>query len=407
MSLSFPFFMARRYLFAKKKHGSVNIISAISACGVALATLALVCTLSVFNGFQEMVAGFFTAFDAELKIVPVEGKFFDPRESRIQRVKALPSIDVWSATIEEHAVVKYKERQTMVTVKGVEENFEQLTQIDSLIYGSGSYLLQDEQWYYGILGVDLLGELGCGMQFVDPLQLFAPKRGVKVNIANPSTAFNRHYLFSPGVVFISNQEKYDAHYLITSIDFARRLFNYDDEVTAIEIKLKEGANINKVEKEMQQLLGDRFKVLNRYEQQEETFRIMEIEKLISYLFLTFILAVACFNIIGSLSMLILDKREDIETLTHLGANRSLISRIFLAEGRLISLLGALIGLVLGVLLCYLQQQFGLVKLGDGGSFLVDAYPVSVHLTDLLLILATVLLVSFVSVWYPVKRMIGG
>ena len=158
---------------------------------------------------------------------------------------------------------------------------------------------------------------------------------------------------------------------------------------------------------MQQLLGDRFKVLNRYEQQEETFRIMEIEKLISYLFLTFILAVACFNIIGSLSMLILDKREDIETLTHLGANRSLISRIFLAEGRLISLLGALIGLVLGVLLCYLQQQFGLVKLGDGGSFLVDAYPVSVHLTDLLLILATVLLVSFVSVWYPVKRMIGG
>ena len=185
MSLSFPYFMARRYLFAKKKHGSVNIISAISACGVALATLALVCTLSVFNGFQEMVAGFFTAFDAELKIVPVEGKFFDPRESRIQRVKALPSIDVWSATIEEHAVVKYKERQTMVTVKGVEENFEQLTQIDSLIYGSGSYLLQDEQWYYGILGVDLLGELGCGMQFVDPLQLFAPKRGVKVNIANP------------------------------------------------------------------------------------------------------------------------------------------------------------------------------------------------------------------------------
>ena len=204
------------------------------------------------------------------------------------------------------------------------------------------------------------------------------------------------------MVFISNQEKYDAHYLITSIDFARRLFNYDDEVTAIEIKLKEGANINKVENEMQQLLGDRFKVLNRYEQQEETFRIMEIEKLIS-----FILAVACFNIIGSLSMLILDKREDIETLTHLGANRSLISRIFLAEGRLISLLGALIGLVLGVLLCYLQQQFGLVKLGDGGSFLVDAYPVSVHLTDLLLILATVLLVSFVSVWYPVKRMIGG
>lgn len=399
----FPFYMARRYLFAKKKHGAVNVISAISVCGVALATTALVCTLSVFNGFQEMVEGFFTAFDAQLKIVPVQGKVFDPQESRVQRVRAMGGIEVWSETLEENAVVQYKQRQTMVVIKGIEENFRQLTQIDSLIFGNGEFRLSDEVVEYGIPGVDLTSELGTGLQFVDPLQVYAPKRNVRINIANPSTAFTHDYLHSPGVVFICNQEKYDAHYILTSLDFARRLFSYDTEVSAIEIKLKPGVNAHKAEKEMQEVLGDRFKVLNRYEQQADIFHIMEIEKLISYLFLTFILAVACFNVIGSLSMLMLDKQEDVETLRRLGADKQLIARIFLCEGRLISLSGALAGILLGVLLCYLQQQFGLIKLGSGESFLVEAYPVSVHAGDVLLILVTVVLVGFVSVWYPVKQ----
>lgn len=401
--MNFPFYIARRYLFSKKKHNAINIISAVSVCGVALATLALVCTLSVFNGFQDMVAGFFTAFDPELKITVREGKVFDPHESRVAQIHAMPEIEVWTETLEENAMVQYKDRQTMAVIKGVEDNFEQLTAIDSLLYGTGKFVLNDSVVDYGILGVELMSELGTGIQFVDPLQVYAPKRNARVNMANPAASFNSDYLFSPGAVFIVNQQKYDARYILTSLGFARRLFDYDTEVSAIEIKLKPGSNIDAVEKKMEEILGERFVVQNRYEQQADVFRIMEIEKFISYLFLTFILAIACFNVIGSLSMLILDKRDDVETLRNLGAGDQLITRIFLFEGRMISVFGASIGIVLGLLLCFLQQKFGLISLGGGnGSFVVDAYPVSVHLTDVLLVFVTVIAVGFLSVWYPVK-----
>ncbi len=401
--MNLPFYIARRYLFSKKKHNAINIISAVSVCGVALATLALVCTLSVFNGFQDMVAGFFTAFDPELKITVREGKVFDPHESRVAQIHAMPEIEVWTETLEENAMVQYKDRQTMAVIKGVEDNFEQLTAIDSLLYGTGKFVLNDSVVDYGILGVELMSELGTGIQFVDPLQVYAPKRNARVNMANPAASFNSDYLFSPGAVFIVNQQKYDARYILTSLGFARRLFDYDTEVSAIEIKLKPGSNIDAVEKKMEEILGERFVVQNRYEQQADVFRIMEIEKFISYLFLTFILAIACFNVIGSLSMLILDKRDDVETLRNLGAGDQLITRIFLFEGRMISVFGASIGIVLGLLLCFLQQRFGLISLGGGnGSFVVDAYPVSVHLTDVLLVFVTVIAVGFLSVWYPVK-----
>lgn len=401
--MNLPFYIARRYLFSKKKHNAINIISAVSVCGVALATLALVCTLSVFNGFQDMVAGFFTAFDPELKIIVREGKVFDPHESRVAQIHAMPEIEVWTETLEENAMVQYKDRQTMAVIKGVEDNFEQLTAIDSLLYGTGKFVLNDSVVDYGILGVELMSELGTGIQFVDPLQVYAPKRDARVNMANPAASFNSDYLFSPGAVFIVNQQKYDARYILTSLGFARRLFDYDTEVSAIEIKLKPGSNIDAVEKKMEEILGERFVVQNRYEQQADVFRIMEIEKFISYLFLTFILVIACFNVIGSLSMLILDKRDDVETLRNLGAGDQLITRIFLFEGRMISVFGASIGIVLGLLLCFLQQKFGLISLGGGnGSFVVDAYPVSVHLTDVLLVFVTVIAVGFLSVWYPVK-----
>lgn len=401
--MNLPFYIARRYLFSKKKHNAINIISGISVCGVALATLALVCTLSVFNGFQDMVAGFFTAFDPELKITVREGKVFDPGEPAFREVRALPEVDVWTETLEENAMVQYKDRQTMAVIKGVEDNFEQLTSIDSLLYGSGEFILHDSIVDYGVLGVELVSELGTGLQFVDPLQVFAPKRNVRVNMANPSASFNRDYLFSPGVVFVVNQQKYDGSYILTSLDFARRLFDYDTEVSAVELKLKSGANVSSVQKRISSMLGDGYVVQNRYQQQADVFRIMEIEKLISYLFLTFILAIACFNVIGSLSMLILDKREDVETLRNLGADDRLVARIFLFEGRLISLFGALVGIVLGLALCYAQQRFGIVSLGgSGGGFVVDAYPVSVHATDVLLVFVTVIAVGLLSVWYPVR-----
>ena len=400
--MNLPFYIARRYLFSKKKHNAINIISGISVCGVALATLALVCTLSVFNGFQDMVAGFFTAFDPELKITIREGKVFEPQGAAFQEVRSLPEIGVWTETLEENAMVQYKDRQAMAIIKGVEDNFEELTSIDSLLYGAGEFFLHYFFVYFGVLGVELISELGTGLQFVDPLQVYAPKRNVRVNMANPSASFNRDYLFSPGVVFVVNQQKYDARYILTSLSFARNLFNYDTEVSAVELKLKPGADVTAVQRKITRILGDEFVVLDRYEQQADVFRIMEIEKFISYLFLTFILAIACFNVIGSLSMLILDKREDVETLRNLGADDRLIARIFLFEGRLISLFGALSGIVLGLLLCYIQQRFGIISLGGGnGSFIVDAYPVSVHVTDVVLIFITVITVGFLSVWYPV------
>ena len=400
--MNLPFYIARRYLFSKKKHNAINIISGISVCGVALATLALVCTLSVFNGFQDMVAGFFTAFDPELKITIREGKVFEPQGAAFQEVRSLPEIGVWTETLEENAMVQYKDRQAMAIIKGVEDNFEELTSIDSLLYGAGEFILHDSIVDYGVLGVELISELGTGLQFVDPLQVYAPKRNVRVNMANPSASFNRDYLFSPGVVFVVNQQKYDARYILTSLSFARNLFNYDTEVSAVELKLKPDADATAVQRKIARILGDDFVVLDRYEQQADVFRIMEIEKFISYLFLTFILAIACFNVIGSLSMLILDKREDVETLRNLGADDRLIARIFLFEGRLISLFGALSGIVLGLLLCYIQQRFGIISLGGGnGSFIVDAYPVSVHVTDVVLIFITVITVGFLSVWYPV------
>ena len=400
--MNFPFYIARRYLFSKKSHNAINVISAISVCGVALATLALVCTLSVFNGFQDLVTTFFTAFDPQLKITAVRGKVFDGQDKRVLQLKKMPDVEVYSESLEDNVMVQYQGRQAMAVVKGVEDNFDQLTPIDSILFGRGDLLLHDEVVDYAIPGIQLLSTLGSGIRFLDPLEIYAPRRGAKVNMANPSTAFVTGNLFSSGLVFAVNQEKYDASYILTSIDFARRLFQYTTEVSAINLKLKAGADTDAVKKHIQDLLGDEFLVQDRYEQQADTYRIMEIEKLISYLFLTFILMIACFNVIGSLSMLIIDKRDDVVTLRNLGASDRQIVRIFLFEGRMISFFGAFAGVVLGLLLCWLQQEYGLIALGSSGSFVVDAYPVSVHASDVLLIFITVLLIGFLSVWYPVR-----
>ena len=403
--MNFSFYIAKRYLFSKKSHNAINVISGVSVCGVALATLALVCTLSVFNGFQDLVTTMFTAFDPELKITAVSGKVFDAQDDRIQSLKQMPEVEVFSESLEDNVMVQYKDRQAMAVIKGVEDNFRQLTAIDSILYGRGEMVLHDEVVAYAILGIELVSILGTGVRFLDPLEIYAPKRGSKINVASPASSFNSDYLHSSGLVFAVNQQKYDASYILTSLKFARDLFQYDTEVSSIELKLKEGANINKVQGRIASLLGKDFQVLNRYEQQADTYRIMEVEKLISYLFLTFILLIACFNVIGSLSMLIIDKRTDVVTLRNLGANDETIKRIFLLEGCLISFLGALIGVVLGVALCLVQQEFGLISLGSGdsaGAFVVDAYPVNVQLTDVLLVLLTVLVISFFSVQYPVR-----
>lgn len=403
--MSFPFYIAKRYLFSKKSHNAINVISGISVCGVALATLALICTLSVFNGFQDLVAHLFTAFDPELKITAVSGKVFDAQDERILSLKQMPEIEFISGALEDNAMVQYKGKQAMVVIKGVEDNFFQVTAIDSILYGRGEKILHDEVADYAIPGVELVSVLGTGIRFLDPLEVFVPKRGSKINLANPASSLNVTELHSSGLIFAVNQQQYDASYILTSLQFARRLFQYETELSSIGLRMKEGTDIDKVKRKVAELLGPSFLVSDRYEQQMDTFRIMQVEKLISYLFLSFILLIACFNVIGSLSMLIIDKRTDVVTLRNLGADDRTISRIFLFEGYLISFIGSFVGIVLGLSLCFIQQEYGVIALGSGsseGAFVVDAYPVSVHWNDVILVLGTVWVVGSLSVWYPVR-----
>ena len=401
----FTFFIARRYLFSRKSRNTINIISIISVCGVALATMALVVTLSVFNGFRDMVASFFTAFDPELKVTLVEGKILPADDPALTKLRQYEGIEVYTEVLEDQALIVGNERQWVINIKGVEDNFQQQADIDGILYGDGEFILHADVLDYGIMGIRLAQQLGLGTAYDGGLPIYAPRRGERVNMANPMASFNKDELYSPGVVFAVNQSQYDARYILTSISFARRLFDRQGMVSAIELRLKPGVKLSRAKSEIRELLGDRFLVQDRYEQQEDTFRIMQVEKLIAYLFLSFILLVACFNIIGSLSMLMIDKKADVQTLRALGANDRQTSQIFLLEGWLISGFGAAVGIIFGLLLCWLQIEFGFIKLGNSeGAFIIDTYPVSVHATDILLIFATVLAAGFLAVWLPVRRM---
>ena len=400
--MNLPLYIAKRYLFSKKSHNAINIISAISVCGVALATLALVCTLSVFNGFHDLISSFFTHFDPDLKVEIIKGKTFIPDSTTLARIQDLPDVEVVSTTLEDHAMARYQEQQAMVTIKGVDDNFQALTHIEEVLYGNPEFKLYDAVADYGIMGIQLMYLLGTGIQPYSPIEVYAPRKGGRVNMTNPMSNFQRKPLYSPGTVFNINDSRYASSYIITSLDYARSLFEYTSEVSAIEIRLTPGANIARAKRAIQEIMGSDFTVHDHYEQQAATFKVVKIEKFVTYLFLCFILMVACFNIISSVSMLILDKQDNASTLRSLGATDTFVSRIFIYEGNLIALIGALVGLVLGVVLCLLQQHFGLIGLGGDGQFVVDAYPVRVKLLDILLVFASVIVVSALSVWLPIR-----
>ncbi len=401
--MNFPFYIARRYLFSKKSTNVINIISAISVVGVAVATMALVVTLSVFNGFSDLVATLFTAFDPQIEITPTEGKSAPADDPILTEIKALPEVAVATECVEDQAMAVYNGRQAMVQIKGVEDNFDELTHIREILWGQGTFELHAANLNYGIVGIRLAEQLGTGAHFDTPIQIYAPRREGQLDMSDPSDGFVQDELYSPDVVFEVMQAKYDRNYILTSIGFARRLFFRQGEVSSLELRLKPGSDFEKTKARMKEICGDRYRVLDRYEQQDDTFRIMKIEKLIAYVFLTFILMVACFNIIGSLSMLIIDKKDDVVTLRNLGATDSQITRIFLFEGRMISAIGAVIGILLGLLLCWIQQTFGIISLGSSeGSFIINAYPVSVHPWDIVIIFVTVLVVGFLAAWYPVR-----
>lgn len=401
--MNFPFYIARRYLFSKKSTHAINVISGISVVGVAVATMALVVTLSVFNGFHDLVASFFTQLDPQLKVMPVKGKTVLASDPVLTQLRQLPQVEVATECLEEQVLAVYGDRQMMVKVKGVEDNFDRLTHIREILEGDGDFELHAADMNYGIPGLGVAYQLGLGYTYEYPLKIFAPRRQGQLNMANPTEGFVVDELYSPGVVFCMKQGKYDKNYILTSIDFMRQLFDLQGRLSSLELRLKPGSDFDAVKQQMQQIAGDRFHVYDRYEQQDDTFRIMKVEKLIAYVFLTFILIIACFNIVGSLSMLIIDKKDDVVILRNLGATDRQITRVFLFEGRMISAIGAVVGILLGLLLCWLQQQYGLVRLGSSeGSFVVDAYPVSVHPWDIVLVFVTVLAVGFLSVWYPVR-----
>lgn len=406
MKRNFSFYVARRYMFSKKSVGAINVISFISVAGVAVGTMALVIVLSVFNGFHDLVASLFTNFDPQIEVVPVKGKTVNADAPELDRIRHLNFVDVATDVVEDQAIAVYGDRQRMVTVMGVDENFDQLTNISDILYGDGDFTLRVANLYFGVPGIRLAQDLGLGARWADYLKIYAPvRRGQLTDLDTPTDGFVVDSLLSPGVVYAVNQNKYDRDRIITSIYFARQLFDQDGMLSSLQLRLKPGTDLSTAKREIKAAAGEKFRVLDRFEQQADTFRIMQIEKVLAYVFLTFILIVACFNIISSLSMLIIDKKNDINTLHNLGANDRQIQSIFLYEGRIISAVGALIGIGLGLALCGLQQAFGFVKMGESsGTFIVNAYPVSVHYWDVLVVFITVILIGWAASWIPARRL---
>lgn len=407
--MNFPFYIAKRYLFAKKSHNVINVISGISVAGIALASFALVCTLSVFNGFNDLVATLFTKFDPELKIVAAQGELFDIDNCAVEEISQLPFVEDYSYSLEEQALVQYRNTQQIVVIKGVEESFYSTSGIEDILRGNGIFMLTDAVCEYGIPGMGVISNLGSGIQPAEPFKLYVPKQGERVNMINAAANFQSSNVFSPGVAFQVNQAKYDENYIIVSLDLVRKLTGYQNKASAIELKLTDDISVKRAKKKIAAIVGTDFKVLDRYEQQEDIFKVVKLEKFISYLFLTFILLIACFNIISSLIMLMIEKQADTEILRSLGADKATTTSIFIYDGILISMLGAVSGVVLGTIAALLQQYFGFIPLGTNGGFIVDAYPVSVHLQDIILVLTTVLAVSYISI-KPIgklaKRVIG-
>jgi len=397
--VNFPFFIARRYFLTRKLRNLINIISFISVVGVTVGTMALVVVLSVFNGLEGLIKSRYNAFDPDIKITPATGKTFDPREDeRFEKIEKLAGVEVFSKVLEENALIRYDKKQYIGRIKGVEDNFEALTGVDTMITG-GRFALEEDKRDFAVVGQGLAVFLSISLNFMEPLNIYVPQRGQAATY-NPRQAFNRKYIFPSG--FFSTSPEYDQQYVIVPIEFARQLLDYQNQITTLEIKVKDNHKITNVEEEIEELLGDDYQVKNRNEQHEVFYKVMQSERYAIFLILTFILIVASFNIIGSLTMLIIDKKSDIMILRSLGANLKTIRKIFFIEGWMISVIGALAGVALGLFICWLQMTFGLIRLGTSGSFMVDFYPVDIQWLDILGVFGTVLVIGFFAAYYPVR-----
>ena len=379
------------------------MISLVSVCGIAVATMAMVTALSVFNGFGKLVETTFSAFDPELKITAVKGKVFDYHTAEFTMALQNPDIDFISESLEDNVLLRFNNRQVPVILKGVSEDFKYMTQMDKLII-DGSFKLREDVVDYVTLGSGLAYTLGVRPGYVDPVEIFVPKRDVQVNLTNPAAAFSQGNAQAGGV-FNLNQPQFDEQMAIVPIELARVLFRYQNEVSSLDIKLKEGASAQKVSKSIAQIIGSDYLVEDRFEQQKESYRMLQIEKWVTFFILSFILIIAAFNVVGPLSILIIEKRNDIKILKSMGAADETIARIFLFEGWLISFSGIIIGIILGVAISFLQQHFGILKLGGTpGAYLVDAYPVIVKTTDVLLTFLIVCAICMSTIIYPIHNL---
>ncbi len=395
--------IAWRYLFSKKGHNAINIVSGISAAAVTVVTAAMVCVLSVMNGFGTLVERLFSEFDPVLLVVPAEGQTLRTDTLPIVSLYAREDIEAVSMQLEQTALIRYKAHQIPARVMGVDSLFRQTAHIDSVIT-DGYYSVWDGAFERTVLGRGLAAQIGMNAHFTGALHLYAPERTGRINLMRPDQSLRHEHAFIAGT-FAINQIDYDDQLLLVSLPLAQRLFGYDEHAaTALRIQLKDEELTANSQKLIAKTLGPGYKVLDRYEQQADFFRILRIEKLLTVLLLVFILIIASFNIIGSLNMLIIDKRDDIRILSDLGANASTIRRIFLLEGWFISALGTLAGLVLGVAVCLGQQHYGWLKLGSGYDYIISAYPVQVQATDIVLVGAIVLALGFVAAWYPTRKL---
>ena len=394
--MKFALYIARRYLLAKKSHNAINIISGISVVGVAVGAMALVVILSVFNGFDELIKSLFNTFNPDLKITAVEGKTFEADSALLHVVKNQDGVLHVAEVVEENALLRYGDKQYIATIKGVSEDYDQVSNVDKMIV-EGKFQLSENGKPKAVVGQGVAYFLSIGLNFTNPINIYVPRREGGFSFI-PQNAFKKKYVFPSGVFSI--QQEYDQEYIILPLHFVRDLLDYENQVTAFELKLQPGVSSKEIEQSLAENLGSAYNVQNRYEQNELFYKIMKSEKWAIYLILSFILAVASFNIIGSLTMLIIEKKKDIFTLKSLGADDRLIRRIFFVEGWLISIVGAITGILLGAFVCWLQIRYELVQLHGSGSFVINAYPVNIQFPDLILVLGIVLAIGLIAAWIP-------
>lgn len=392
------FFIAQRYLFSKKKQNAINIISAISVVGVTIGTTALIVVMSVFNGMDLLLQKSTDSFTPDLIISPSSGKFIHFDSTIYHLLDNTPSIASYDNIIEEKALVKYGDKPIPVIVKGVDENYAANTHFETNIL-EGDFQLKSTDGYKAVIGYGIAAELGIGLNFVTPMIFYYPDKNAGNNVA----ALNSGYLYP--AAFFASQQDIEGQYIITDIDFARELFNTDNKISKIEIKLKDPSLLEETKSALLRDIGNQYRVRDKYELNKAFYAMMKSEKLAVFMIMLFILLIASFNIIGSISMLILDKKEDLATYRAMGMNTRSIISVFKTEGNLITLTGALFGLILGIGICLIQEKFGLITLGDG-SYIIDAYPVKLVFEDIFIIIVTVLIIGYTASYFPVRFLVN-